>query len=150
MIEPARFDALLRLFLRFSNDRVKELPVAPEVLLKDTGAELLTLSELTRSPHCGTQDIFGIWGNRDGAVFASEGVFSVCYNESMPRRRVRFTLAEELMHIVLGHVGSGEFLNKASAVKCIPVMRRRQSFSRGCCYARRPSSGDTVPFSMPV
>lgn len=55
------------------------------------------------------QEMFAIWGNPDGAASHFEGRPVIGYNDRAPMRRQRFTLAEELMHVLLGHVYDPRF-----------------------------------------
>lgn len=56
------------------------------------------------------EEFFRLMRNEDGAAASFDGV-GVCilYNDRQPHHRVRFTLAEEIMHILLGHVFDSSF-----------------------------------------
>lgn len=50
-----------------------------------------------------------VWGNPDGAASHFNGRPVIGYNDRAPMHRQRFTLAEELMHVLLGHVCDPRF-----------------------------------------
>ena len=84
------------------------LPVDVAALCPLYGARLYTLSELER---CGmdSETVFALWGNRDGVAMASRRGRSIGYNDRAAEARIRFTLAEELMHLLLGHTEDPRF-----------------------------------------
>jgi hypothetical protein len=55
------------------------------------------------------EELFSVWGNEDGAAGRICGREVINYNEKKPPLRIRFTLAEELMHILLGHTADPSF-----------------------------------------
>ncbi len=50
------------------------------------------------------QSLFRAWGNPDGVAMRWENEYVINYNDQSPSNRRRFTIAEELMHILLGHI----------------------------------------------
>ena len=56
-----------------------------------------------------TEEFFTAIGNKDGAASRCLDDYYIIYNDRQPHHRVRFTLAEELMHIVLGHADDFRF-----------------------------------------
>ena len=59
----------------------------------------------------GPERAAGVAGNRDGAaVETPEGRWGILYNERAPALRLRFTLGEELMHLMLGHAADPDFI----------------------------------------
>ena len=85
--------------VRLANELVRRhaltLPVDVAAICPVYGARLLSLSELEKKG-LDAEAVFAVWGNRDGVAMAS-------------RRRIRFTLAEELMHLLLGHTEDERF-----------------------------------------
>ncbi len=53
--------------------------------------------------------LFAAWGNSDGIASSRGRDHVISYNERAPEKRLRFTLAEELMHILLGHTADPRF-----------------------------------------
>lgn len=92
----------------FIRRRVKEIPVDVPAICRDLGVRVIPLSQMIRDG-LNAAVVFGIWGNPDGTASLWKGQAAICYNDSMPANRVRFTLAEELMHIVLGHLKDSRF-----------------------------------------
>lgn len=84
------------------------LPVAVERICPLYGARLLPLSELT-ARGMDAETVFACWGNRDGVAMQSRSVRTIAYNDRTAVNRIRFTLAEELMHLLLGHASDGRF-----------------------------------------
>lgn len=84
------------------------LPVPVERICAVYGARLLPLSELT-ARGMDAETVFACWGNRDGVAMESRAARTIAYNDRAAERRVRFTLAEELMHLLLGHASDERF-----------------------------------------
>ncbi len=60
-------------------------------------SEYLTLG-MTR------EEVYAVWGNTDGAASKMGSEYAVGFNDvKVSEKRARFTLAEELSHILLGH-----------------------------------------------
>lgn len=84
---------------------ITKLPVKVSKICKDYGCVL-------RSYQSGKDAIeaFGLMGQcqcSDGFTTIQGGQYYIFYNPDMVRGRIRFTIAHELGHIVLGHVGVG-------------------------------------------
>lgn len=87
--------------------QVGDLPVSVTTLCRHYGWRLvdyqsgrnaidaLGLSELTK--------------HTDGFCVYSSGRYYIFYDADMPRARQRFTVAHEIGHIMLGHIGDGQF-----------------------------------------
>lgn len=73
------------------------------------GIELCPLSKIVAETGMSAQNIFDIWGNKDGAVIYFDGRSKIAYNDYQPRGRMRFTLCEEISHVVLRHVEDSRF-----------------------------------------
>ena len=101
-----------RRVVRTANELVRRhgltLPVDVAALCRRYGARLVTLSELERRG-MSREAVFAVWGNRDGVAMASRRGRAISYNDRAAENRVRFTLAEELMHLLLGHTADRRF-----------------------------------------
>ncbi len=84
------------------------LPVDVAALCPLYGARLIPLSELERRG-LDAETVFAVWGNRDGVAMASRRGRTIGYNDRAAEKRIRFTLAEELMHLLLGHTEDERF-----------------------------------------
>lgn len=80
------------------------LPVAPAALCERAGVKLRTVSEFAAASGMAREDIYAVLGNRDGAAFlAPDGERCILFNDAAAKNRLRFTLCEELAHLLLGH-----------------------------------------------
>ena len=84
------------------------LPVPIERICALYGARLLPLSELT-GRGMARDAVFACWGNSDGVALQSRSGCTIAYNDRLSNARMRFTLAEELMHLLLGHAADEGF-----------------------------------------
>ena len=98
--------------IRLANELVRRhaltLPVDVAAICPLYGARLIPLSEL-EAKGLEPEAVFAVWGNRDGVAMASRRCRTIGYNDRAAEKRVRFTLAEELMHLLLGHTEDGRF-----------------------------------------
>lgn len=87
---------------------IVSMPVNVVAICHAYGVQLISASDYM---HRGLDPtiIFEVWGNSDGTSFSSGNSHVINYNDSMPLNRQRFTIAEELMHIVLGHTRDARF-----------------------------------------
>lgn len=85
------------------------LPLHIGKLCDSLGIELCPLSDIIAGTGLSEQAIFDIWGNEDGAVMQFGGRNKIAYNDSLPKGRRRFTLCEEIAHVVLRHVEDPRF-----------------------------------------
>ncbi len=88
---------------------VYRLPVDPFLIARACGARFVTLSRWEAETGGGPDGVFALWGNPDGVLIVSDGFWSIHYNERQPENRIRFTVAEELMHYLLGHLSDRRF-----------------------------------------
>ncbi len=99
--------------VRLANELVRRhaltLPVDVAAICPVYGARLMPLSELEQKG-LDAETVFAVWGNRDGVAMASRRGRTIGYNDRAAEKRVRFTLAEELMHLLLGHTEDERFL----------------------------------------
>ncbi len=90
------------------------LPVDVAALCPLYGARLMPLSEL-EARGLAAEEVFAVWGNRDGVAMASRRGRAIGYNDRAAEKRIRFTLAEELMHLLLGHTADSRFAVSAQS-----------------------------------
>lgn len=85
---------------------ITELPTPLEYICEQMGVELVPLSEILKKSNLNEKEVFECWGNKDGAlsIYKSNAnyKFKIGYNDKLFHRS-RFTIAEEIMHIVLKH-----------------------------------------------
>ena len=90
-----------------SDQRLNTLPVSMERISSILNAKIVKLSDIISQTGLSEDQIFAIWGNKDGSVMAccdnGEFKYKIAYNDNMPKERIRFTLAEECCHIILNH-----------------------------------------------
>ena len=101
-----------RRVVRLANELVRRhaltLPVDVAAVCPIYGARLLSLSELEQKG-LDAESVFAVWGNRDGVAMATRRGRTIGYNDRAAEKRIRFTLAEELMHLLLGHTEDERF-----------------------------------------
>ena len=88
---------------------VYRLPVDPFRIAAAHGARFATLSRWEQESGRGADYVFSLWGNTDGVTVATDSFWSINYNERKPENRIRFTVAEEMMHYLLGHADDHRF-----------------------------------------
>ena len=113
------------------------LPVDVEALCRCYGARLYTLSEL-EAQGLDSETVFALWGNRDGVAMASRRGRSIGYNDRAAAKRVRFTLAEELMHLLLGHTEDPRFLVGEQSYDAETYAHYEAEAKRGACMLLVP------------
>ena len=79
------------------NIGANELPIKLSAIAKHYGIQILTYNDIGQEPF-----------NEDGYSTKFEGKLIIFYNELKPKHRIRFTIAHELGHCILGHVKEGE------------------------------------------
>ncbi|MBC5737084.1 ImmA/IrrE family metallo-endopeptidase [Lawsonibacter faecis] len=110
MTTPERRQQLYSEMLRFMRaNRVNTVPLDIGALCARAGVELVPLSQIVRETGLTEQEVFSIWGNRDGAVNAHGDRHRIAYHDGLPAGRVRFTICEELAHMVYGHTADAAF-----------------------------------------
>ena len=109
--------------------RVTELPVNVGQICRHYGWRLtsyqagqkaiaaLGLSDLTKQT--------------DGFCLYSSGRYYIFYDDTMPRARQRFTVAHEIGHIMLGHIGNGQCtrINREPATDDAPEETQANQFA---------------------
>ena len=113
------------------------LPVDVEALCRFCGARLYTLSELERRG-LDSETVFALWGNRDGVAMASRRGRSIGYNDRAADVRIRFTLSEELMHLLLGHTEDPRFFVGEQSYDDLTYARYEAEAKRGACMLLVP------------
>lgn len=98
------YEAVMRLIRRY----VSSVPVDVKGIAERSGIALIPLTQICAGTGMSPGEVYAIWGNQDGVANAHKGRYAVAYNDTVPEVRRRFTVAEELMHIFLGHL-SPEF-----------------------------------------
>lgn len=100
------------------NEGVTELPVDVSDLCKCLGIRL--------QPYDGF--IAGL--DSDGeATIMHDGVPLIVYNRQKPRPRKRFTVAHEIGHILLGHVGKHDLVNREPTANDDPIEQAANVFA---------------------
>lgn len=89
--------------------RVDTVPIDLPSLCKSAGVVLTSLSEIMYNTGLTPEDVFAIWGNEDGAVNAHNGIHRIAINDFLSPGRIRFTICEELAHMVFGHTSDPDF-----------------------------------------
>lgn len=101
-------DYLSRTFRFLDSLGAPGLPVSLSRCCRSAGVEVQRFSQLLEEGF--TRENLRRWlGNNDGACFQRGEHRIIVYNDGQPFLRSRFTLAEELMHHVLGHPCSPDF-----------------------------------------
>lgn len=103
-----RYDLVIRAAYHIEVHGVGAVPFDLLDLARRFGVQAVPMSYLLEHG-VSREDFFFTIGNEDGAAVRYDGACKILYNDEKPRRRVRFTLAEELMHVVLGHVDDERF-----------------------------------------
>ena len=84
------------------------LPIDVSALCAVYGTRLVSLSELEKGG-MDREAVFAVWGNRDGVAMSGRLGRAIGYNDRAAEKRIRFTLSEELMHLLLGHTQDRRF-----------------------------------------
>ena len=104
--ERAVFDAVNRVVER----HVYRVPTDVEGLCRLYGAALIPYAEAAARAGLDEGEIARAAGSSDGFTLDVGEGWAIVYNDALPPRRVRFTLAEELMHRLLLHSQDDAFL----------------------------------------
>ena len=113
------------------------LPVDVAALCPLYGARLCALSEL-EAQGMDSETVFALWGNRDGVAMASRRGRLIGYNDRAAEMRIRFTLAEELMHLLLGHAEDPRFFVGEQSYDGETYARYEAEAKRGACMLLVP------------
>ena len=100
------------------NENITALPVNVSALCTSLGIRL--------QPYDG--DVAGV--DNDGeAIIMPDGVPLIVYNKQKSRPRKRFTVAHEIGHILLGHVGKYQLVNRDPSSKDDPIEQAANVFA---------------------
>ena len=110
--EKKRNDIYTRVFSFLIAHNIQTVPVDVKLLCMHLDVELVPLSEIENGTGLSMWDVFEIWGNEDGTAIVdfseNRKIFKIAYNDRTPRRSM-FTIAEEIGHIILGHLEDPSF-----------------------------------------
>ena len=110
--EKERKDIYTRVFSFLIDHDIHVIPIDMKQLCVLLNIELVPLSQIENDTGLSIWDVFEIWGNEDGVanVDCSQGrkTYKIAYNDYTSQRSM-FTLAEEISHIVLGHLEDPSF-----------------------------------------
>lgn len=110
MTTPERRQILYSKILRFMKlNKANTLPIDLNDLCNRAGVDLVPLSTIVRDTGLTAEEVFAIWGNKDGTVNYHRGRHRIGYNDAAPSSRMRFTICEELAHMVYGHTEDPDF-----------------------------------------
>ncbi|MBO5340518.1 MAG: ImmA/IrrE family metallo-endopeptidase [Oscillospiraceae bacterium] len=104
-------DAVWRLLIDL---KVGALPVRPGAMCRTLGIKVR---------YCTPED-----GN-DGMSFLNDGVPTILVSSAAPLSRQRFTAAHELGHILLGHVGRYQLVNREPSPQDNPIEQAANVFA---------------------
>ena len=96
------------------NENVRELPVKVVRLCKQMGIRVITFTPETDS---------------DGFSTIVDGQAQIFVSDRCSRERQRFTVAHELGHILLGHVGAYELVNRETSPGDNPIEQAANVFA---------------------
>lgn len=109
--EKEREDIYTRVFSFLIAHNI-QVPIDVKQLCMLLNVELVPLSQIENDTGLSMWDVFELWGNEDGTanVDYSQGrkTYKIAYNDYTPRRSM-FTIAEEISHIILGHLEDSSF-----------------------------------------
>ncbi len=88
---------------------IDDIPIELAPLCKKIGVELIPLTRITAESDLSPNEIFDIWGNSDGVVHRYQDRHCIAYNDTVSSGRKRFTICEELSHMILGHTQDTRF-----------------------------------------
>ena len=104
-------DATWRLLIDLG---IKELPVRPGAICKALGIPIFLYTPPDEN---------------DGISFMEDGVPTIMVSRKAPLARQRFTAAHELGHVLLGHIGRYELVNREPGPKDNPIEQAANVFA---------------------
>lgn len=112
--ENRRQKVYTTIFKFITNNHIATLPIDIEAIAKILNAKIVPLSQIVTEGRLTEQEVLNIWKNEDGCVHCysdkhGQAHYKVAYNDRKPYRRIRFTIVEELSHIILGHTACSDF-----------------------------------------
>ena len=97
-----RLSEIIGIVKELARVHVLTLPVDIEKMCRLYGARMTTLED-AEAMGINRSTLLECMGNRDGVATRGKKVWGIIYDKNAPINRLRFTLAEELMHTILGH-----------------------------------------------
>lgn len=103
-----RYNIYTKVFIFLIQNKLYVNPISIQKVCEILNIKLSPLSNISKGSGLSNEDIFTIWGNEDGAANSArllDGtlIHKISYNDSKPTSRIRFTIWEEICHILLGH-----------------------------------------------
>ena len=83
---------------------ITSFPVSLKQILRHRGIRLFSYEDYCRVNGCSMEECVEWYGQDAATIFNSRGFLILINKNQMPRHRIRFTIAHELGHIVLGHL----------------------------------------------
>lgn len=110
-------------------ENVTELPVKISALCKNAGAKVLSYSK--KRALLDKLDLLKHSKKTDGFTLSYRGQYIIFYNDVCSAPRIRFTLAHELGHILLGHISPGEvtLINREPSPRDNPLEQAANVFA---------------------
>ncbi len=93
---------------------IRELPIKPGEICKELGIQMKYYTPTDEN---------------DGMSFVAQQVPVIMVSNEIPLHRQRFTAAHELGHILLGHVGRYELVNREPTTKDNPIEQEANVFA---------------------
>lgn len=87
--------------------KINALPVKISDVFKALGIQLRTYSK--NMDFINEANLIGIAEKSDGFTIYTGGKYTVFYDDTKPNKRIRFTLAHELGHVICKHLKDGMF-----------------------------------------
>lgn len=107
--ESRRTDIYNAAFMFMIENNLNTIPVSPEKICQILKIELVPLTQITFETGLKQDDLFALWGNKDGVLQSYNGNYKISYNDLQSEVRRRFTLLEEISHFLLGHGRNSSF-----------------------------------------
>lgn len=98
----ARYNGTVSTAYNFIYDNITEFPVNPFKLINKFKWGLLTYNQMAKENNCTVEDICECLGT-DGYSIYNGTNYTIAYNNNQPSKRINFTLAHEIGHIILNH-----------------------------------------------
>lgn len=107
--ESRRTDIYNAAFMFMIENNLNTIPISPEKICQILKIELVPLTQITFETGLKQDDLFALWGNKDGVLQSYNGNYKISYNDLQSEVRRRFTLLEEISHFLLGHGRNSSF-----------------------------------------
>lgn len=103
-----RYEIYTKIFYFLIENQLCSTPTSILKVCHILNIKLVPLSSITKGTGLSEDDVFSIWGNEDGAAstaILNDGtvIHKISYNDTKLAGRIRFTIWEEIGHIILGH-----------------------------------------------